>query len=92
MRRSARSSTSGTPPARRSREIAETIIWLADSRGGLRLIPWPEDLARIDIGDFEGDYGRASQLLGWKPATDLADGVARTIAFYRRHPWYLSST
>jgi len=32
------------------------------------------------------------ELLGWKPAVDLADGVARTIAFYRRHPWYLSST
>jgi UDP-glucose 4-epimerase len=82
----------GHPTSSTLREIAETIAWLADSSGGLRLIPWPEDLARIDIGDFEGDYSRAAQLLGWKPAIDLADGVARTIDFYRRHPWYLSST
>ena len=82
----------GHPTSSTLREIAETIVWLANSAGGLRLIPWPEDLARIDIGDFEGDYCRAAQLLGWKPAIDLPDGVARTIAFYRRHPWYLSST
>ncbi|HEX6787247.1 MAG TPA: NAD-dependent epimerase/dehydratase family protein [Acidimicrobiales bacterium] len=82
----------GHPTSSTLREIAETIAWRADSSGGLRLIPWPEDLARIDIGDFEGDYSRAAQLLGWKPAIDLADGVARTIDFYRRHPWYLSST
>jgi UDP-glucose 4-epimerase len=67
-------------------------VWLAHSAGGVELIPWPEDRARIDIGDFEGDYARAAQLLGWKPLVDLPDGVERTIAFYRRHPWYLSST
>ena len=82
----------GHPTSSTLREIAETIVWLADSAGGLQLVPWPEGLARIDIGDFEGDYARAAQLLRWKPAIDLADGVARTIAFYRRHPWYLSST
>lgn len=82
----------GHPTSATLREIAETIVWLAHSAGGVELIPWPEDRARIDIGDFEGDYARAAQLLGWKPLVDLPDGVERTIAFYRRHPWYLSST
>ena len=33
--------------------------------------PWPADLDRIDIGDFQGDWTKASELLGWEPAIDV---------------------
>jgi UDP-glucose 4-epimerase len=82
----------GHPTSSTLREIAETIVWKSCSAAGVRLIPWPPELAKIDIGDFEGDYTKAARLLGWKPALDLADGIERTVGFYRRHPWYLSST
>jgi nucleoside-diphosphate-sugar epimerase len=82
----------GHPMSSTLREVAETISLAAHSRGGVELIPWPEELAQIDIGDFEGDYSKAADVLGWKPEIDLEDGVRATIAFYRRHPWYRSST
>ena len=82
----------GHPTSSTLREVAETIVRLARSDGGVELIPWPEEQERIDIGDFEGDYAKAADLLGWKPSIDLQDGLERTVAFYRDHPWYLSST
>ena len=82
----------GHPTSATLREVAETIARLAGSAAAIELVPWPEELATIDIGDFEGDYSKAADLLGWKPSIDLEDGVAATLGFYRRHQWYRSST
>ena len=71
------------PPRRRRRRRR---------RATCRLVPWPDDLARIDIGSFRGDFSKAKRVLGWEPEITFADGIAATIAFYREHPWYLSST
>ena len=30
--------------------------------------------------------------LGWSAGIDIVDGVVDTVAFYREHPWFLSST
>ena len=49
----------------------------------LRFVPFPPEAKRIDIGDYYGDYGRFASAVGWKPQIDLADGLARTIDFYR---------
>ena len=61
MRRSARSSTSGTPPARRCARSPRPSCGWRTARAGCELVPWPEDLARIDIGDFQGDYAQAAR-------------------------------
>jgi nucleoside-diphosphate-sugar epimerase len=66
-----------------------------DAAGGesdVVAVPWPADHARIDIGSFRGDFSKAKRVLGWDPRIDLATGIADTIAFYRAHPWYRSST
>lgn len=79
------------------REIVGTIVDAVRTVGGdgcgstVELVPWPPELARIDIGDFQGDWTKASELLGWKPAVDLVDGVHDTVRYYTEHPWYLSS-
>ena len=77
------------------REIAETLVAAAAPTGPaapIELVPWPPELTRIDIGDFETDSRRATALLGWRPSTSLDDAARNTIDFYRRNPWYLSST
>ncbi len=59
-------------------------------RGGYRLVPFPADKKRIDIGDYYGDYSKIQQTLGWQPAVGLRDGLRRTIAFYAqygKHYW-----
>jgi hypothetical protein len=57
----------------------------------MRLVDWPDDLARIDIGSFHTGSDRIADVLGWQASIDLDAGFADTVAFYREHPWYLSS-
>lgn len=73
-------------------EIASAIIETTGSRGGVRLVPWPEDQRRIDIGSFHTDGTKIAGILGWKATTTLENGLRATETFYRGHPWYLSST
>jgi UDP-glucose 4-epimerase len=54
-------------------------------RGSYRLVPFPEDRKRIDIGDFYADTRKVRAALGWAPTVSLADGLARTIAYYAQH-------
>lgn len=73
-------------------EIAELVSLAAGSAGGVEFVPWPADLARIDIGSFHTDGTRMHAATGWDAQIEFAEGIASTIAFYRGHPWYLSST
>ena len=73
-------------------EIASAVIQATESPGGLRLVSWPDDHQRIDIGSFHTDGTTIAEALGWKPTTALDDGLRATAIFYRDHPWYLSST
>ncbi|MEX1106742.1 MAG: NAD-dependent epimerase/dehydratase family protein [Ilumatobacteraceae bacterium] len=73
-------------------EIAEVLVDLAANGASTTTRPWPDDHQRIDIGSFETDTHLASSVLGWTAHTDIRSGLAATLAFYREHPWYLSST
>jgi UDP-glucose 4-epimerase len=73
-------------------EIASAIIETTGSAAGVRLVPWPPDHRRIDIGSFHTDGTTIAEVLGWKATTGLNDGLRATATFYRGHPWYLSST
>ncbi|MCX7847486.1 MAG: NAD-dependent epimerase/dehydratase family protein [bacterium] len=66
------------------KELAELLI---DINGGgtYRLVPFPADRKRIDIGDYYGDYRAFREATGWEPQVRLREGLSRTLAFYRRH-------
>jgi UDP-glucose 4-epimerase len=51
----------------------------------VRCVPFPQDEKMIDIGDYYGDYSAFHKATGWRPITDLEEGLRRTIAFYREH-------
>lgn len=70
-------------------EIVDTLIDLCPE-ASYRLVPFPEDKKRIDIGDYYGDYSKIETTLGWKPQVSLRDGLADAIEFYRQnkeHYW-----
>ena len=70
-------------------ELIQTLVRLAGS-GSYRIVPFPEERRRIDIGDFYADYGRIRRTLGWEPRVGLEVGLARTLDFYRsyrKHYW-----
>jgi nucleoside-diphosphate-sugar epimerase len=48
-------------------------------------VPFPDDKKIIDIGDYYGDFSKFQAATGWQPAVDLAEGLERTVAFYREH-------
>ena len=69
--------------------IAEAVVDAAGT-GRVEHVPWPPDRDAIDIGSYFGDSSKAKRLLGWEPRTAFADGIAKTLAFYRsRAQWYL---
>ena len=82
----------GHPETHTVAEIARAVTEAAGSSAGVRLVDWPGDRARIDIGSFHTGSARIAAALGWRATSDLHDGLCDTIAFYREHPWYLSST
>jgi UDP-glucose 4-epimerase len=74
----------GGPRAVTLRELADLLVEL-NGGGSYRVVPFPEDQARIDIGDYAGDYSSFARATGWEPHTSLRDGLERTLAFYREH-------
>jgi UDP-glucose 4-epimerase len=64
-------------------EIARLTVASAGTASTVRSVPWPDHLERIDIGSFQGDFGKAHRVLGWTPRTRFADGIASTVASYQ---------
>ncbi len=60
-------------------ELAETIIRLTGSSSRLTFEPLPED----DPKQRRPDIQKARTWLNWAPTTSLADGLERTIAYFR---------
>jgi len=67
--------------------LLELVELLLDVAGGgrYRLAPFPPERKKIDVGDFYADTARARATLGWSPQVGLREGLADTVAFYRRH-------
>jgi UDP-glucose 4-epimerase len=64
--------------------IVETLMELCPE-ASYKLVPFPPEKKRIDIGDYYGDYSRIRKALGWEPQVGLREGLARTIEYYRQH-------
>ena len=64
-------------------EIAAAMI-AANGGGRYEVREFPPERKRIDIGDFVTDDRRFRELTGWTPATSLAEGLSRSLDYYRR--------
>ena len=65
-------------------DLAKLLIEVAGS-GSYRLVPFPPERKRIDIGDFYADISKIRATLGWEPRRPLREGLTQTIAYYRDH-------
>jgi UDP-glucose 4-epimerase len=65
-------------------DMARAITAMA-GRGRLEMVAWPPLAEQIETGDFVADIGRIRREVGWEPRVPLADGLERTVAFYRAH-------
>jgi UDP-glucose 4-epimerase len=64
------------------RTLLDVCQELGLNKGGYRLVPFPADKKRIDIGDYYGDYSKIQKTLGWQPKIALREGLRRTVEFY----------
>ncbi len=65
-------------------ELAQLVVKAA-GKGEYRLIPFPPDRKAIDIGDYYADFSKIRRELGWTPRVSMAEGLKRSIEFYRRY-------
>lgn len=73
--------------SRESISLADLARLLIDINGGgeYRLVPFPPDRKRIDIGDYVADYTLIRRELGWSPRTGLREGLTRSLEYFRMH-------
>ena len=60
-------------------ELAELVIEQTGATGGITYLPLPQD----DPVRRQPDITRAKEVLGWEPTVPLAEGLARTIEYFR---------
>jgi UDP-glucose 4-epimerase len=65
-------------------EIAAAMI-AANGGGRYELKEFPPERKRIDIGDFVTDDRKFRELARWEPRTMLAEGLQRSLDYYRRN-------
>jgi dTDP-glucose 4,6-dehydratase len=70
----------GNPAELTIRELAETIVAMTGSRSRIVERPLPVD----DPKRRQPDIARARALLGWQPKVPLAQGLPRTIEYFRQ--------
>ena len=69
------------------KDLTELIVKVAD-QGSYKLIPWPEEKKKIDIGDYYGDFSKIKKELGWEPKTSLDQGMKKTLDYYKKYLKY----
>ena len=65
-------------------DLTKVLIEIAGS-GRVEYVDWPPEKKAIDIGSFYADSTKFERTTGWKPAVPLAEGLRRTVEFYRGH-------
>ena len=65
-------------------DLAELLVEI-NGGASYRIVPFPLERKRIDIGDYHGDYTKIRTQLGWRPSVLLRAGLEHTIAFYHRY-------
>ena len=65
-------------------DLVKTIIEVTGS-GTWEFSPFSKERAVQEPGDFYPDIQRIVHCTGWTPQRSLPDGIARTVAYYRKH-------
>jgi len=65
-------------------DLAKKIVKIAES-GKVTFTEFTQERKEVEPGDYYTDISKIKRLVGWKPKTDLEEGLRRTIEFYRKY-------
>ena len=65
-------------------ELVKTIIDVA-KQGSWQYAEFSPERKAQEPGDFYSDINKIHRVVGWRPKTGLAPGLAQTLDFYRQH-------
>jgi UDP-glucose 4-epimerase len=65
-------------------DLAKKIVNIA-GQGKVTFTEFTQERKEVEPGDYYTDISKIKHTVGWEPATDLEEGLRRTIDFYRRH-------
>ncbi len=71
------------------KQLAQLFVKV-NGKGSFKLISFPSDRKKIDIGDYYGDFEKIRKTLQWRPTISLEEGLRRTLEYYRenkKHYW-----
>ncbi len=66
------------------KELVELMIDINGS-GSYKIIPFPEERKKIDIGDFYSDFSKIKKDLGWEPGVSLVEGLKKTFSYFKKN-------
>ncbi len=70
-------------------DLVETMIDVY-GKGNYELIPFKDDLKKIEIGDYIANYEKVKNTFGWQPKIFLEEGLRSSFDYYekyRNHYW-----
>jgi len=53
-------------------------------KGSYKIIPFPEDQKKIDVGDTFCDYSKIESEVGWRPKVSISEGLEKMVAYYEQ--------
>ncbi len=65
----------------------KAVIKIA-KRGSYKVIPFPEEKKKIEIGDYFADHSKLSKATGWAPKMGFEEGLKKTVGFYENNKKY----
>jgi UDP-glucose 4-epimerase len=65
-------------------EMVRTVLETVGG-GQMDFVPWPETYINVETGDYVTDIGKICSATGWRPSTELGEGIRDTFEYYRHH-------
>lgn len=79
----------GNHPPISLEDIAKLLIKI-EGHGSYKLVPFPQESKKIDIGHYYASYKRFRETTGWQPKISYEEGFQRMLSYYnenKQHYW-----
>ena len=74
----------GSGTGTKFKDMVETVVKTVGS-GKIDYVPWPENYANVETGNYITDIAKLFQATGWKPSVDLKIGIGSTHEYYKKN-------